>query len=195
MLTLQKAVIHLSKYEPSSRILIDFQLRSFKLFTRDSTHFSTNNLYVGKVSDLPSPSIFSERINLLLLKDSELPVGFYENQFINYIIIKNQHSMISIINDLQDFFSMREFVSSAIKKLLDALTQDIGIEKMLDISYEILANPLTLTDSTHHLVTHAGWGDELDEPEWQYYLKHGFMSTKFAIAIDNDLEFQRKVTS
>jgi sugar diacid utilization regulator len=52
-----------------------------------------------------------------------------------------------------------------------------------------------LTDSTHHLVAHAGWDENLDEPQWQHYLKHGYIANEFALAVSNDLEFRRKMIS
>ncbi|HZK23990.1 MAG TPA: helix-turn-helix domain-containing protein [Oscillospiraceae bacterium] len=195
MLTLQKLVNNLSKYEPKSRIIIDLQVRSFKLFEEGFTHYATDTIYVGKVSDLPPTKIFTAQVNLLLLKDSELPFTFYENPLINYILIEDQHQIIKIINDLQDFFNTREFIAKAIKKLLAIVMKKADLQEMLETAHQLLGNPLTLTDSTHHLVAHAGWGSELDEPEWQHYLEHGFMSNRFAIAVGNDLEFRRKANS
>ena len=49
-----------------------------------------------------------------------------------------------------------------------------------------------LTDITHYLIGHAGWDENLDEPEWVHYLKHGYISNEFALAITNDLELDRK---
>lgn len=195
MLTLQKLVTALSKYEPKSRIIIDMQLRSFKLFEKNLQYYTTDSIYVGKVSDLPLAKVFTEQISLLLLKDDELPAAFYENPLINYILIESQDSMINLINDLQDFFTRREFIANAIKKLLALVMKSTDLQELLELGHQLLGNPLTMTDSTHHLVAHAGWGSELDEPEWQHYLEHGFMSNRFAIAVGNDLEFRRKAQS
>jgi sugar diacid utilization regulator len=195
MLTLQKLVTHLSAYQPQSRIIINKELRSFKLFAKGFTDFTADTIYVGKVSDLPPTKTYTQQINFLLLKDSELPAAFYNNVLINYILIENQVNLISVINDLQDFFTIREYTAQAIKKMLAVVMQGAQVQELLEVAYQFLGNPLLLTDSTHYLLAHAGWDSELDEPEWQHYLEHGFMSDRLAIAIGNDAEFRRKATS
>ncbi|NLM51467.1 MAG: hypothetical protein GX197_01385 [Firmicutes bacterium] len=195
LLTMKKAANYLAKYQPTTRIFFDAQIRSFKLITQETTQFSTDYLYLGKVSALPIAHIFTERINFVLLEDTELPAGFRENHLVNFILIKNNYSLYEIINDVQEFFSIREFVSDSITQLLEALSQGKSIQDILNISYEILGNPLMLTDATHYLIGHAGWDENLDEPEWVHYLKHGYISNEFALAITNDLEFRQKMAS
>lgn len=194
-LTMKNLAEHLKHYRPTSKILFDAGLRSFKIFTKDQKDFSPESLYVGRASSLPDTYNFTERVNFVLLQDTEVPSSFRESHLTNIIAIDGDQDFFAVINDLQDFFAQREFVSAAITRLLAALAQGKSIQEILDLSFEILGNPLMLTDSTHYLVAYAGWDENLDEPEWIHYLKHGYVSNEYALAISNDLEFRRKMIS
>ncbi|NLM45249.1 MAG: hypothetical protein GX200_00400 [Firmicutes bacterium] len=194
-LTIKNLAKYLEHYRPASKILFDASLRSFKIFTKEQTDFSPEQLYVGRASSLTDTYKFADRINFVLLQDAEIPASFRESHLTNIIAIDSGHDFFSLINDLQDFFAQREYVSTAITRLLAALAQGRNIQEILELSFEFLGNPLMLTDSTHYLVAHAGWDENLDEPQWQYYLKQGYISNEYALAVSNDLEFRRKIIS
>ena len=124
-----------------------------------------------------------------------MPAVLHCSHLINYILLEPGHGLEDIINNLQDLFAIREYIGESGKKLLHALAEGKNIQKILNISYEILGNPVMLTDATHHLLAHAGWDETLDEPEWQHYLKYGYVSDRLALAVGNDLSFRQEMTS
>lgn len=195
MISINDAAAALAVYDPAKKIAHDSKLVSFKLFNKNFDSFRTDYLYVGKISNLPPLQNIKGKVSFLLLADAELPAVLHCSHLINYILLEPGHGLEDIINNLQDLFAIREYIGESGKKLLHALAEGKNIQKILNISYEILGNPVMLTDATHHLLAHAGWDETLDEPEWQHYLKYGYVSDRLALAVGNDLSFRQEMTS
>ena len=71
LLTMKKAANYLAKYQPTR--IFDAQIRSLSLL-RETTQFSTDYFILAKF--LVARSYFTERINFVLLEDTELPAVF-----------------------------------------------------------------------------------------------------------------------
>ncbi len=75
--------------------------------------------------------------------------------------------------------------------MIRALNEPDAMNKMLEVTYKYVGNPLRVIDSAHNPVASCWDEDCLDEPQWMEYRENRRFSQKYNDICNTDYAFQR----
>lgn len=130
----------------------DTEIYSFHI-VKPETIYQPNILYVGRVSELPA-SLPNIEITILAIPDQPLPAK-YENEIIsnlNLITIYNINTTSDVLCALSDILSNDARVTNGKGRLIEALHSNKGMQAIIDVSYDILQNPIILVDTSYKII-------------------------------------------
>ena len=149
-----------------------------------------NILYACKSSVLNKMNIENiSKCNLFILKDEEYDLEELINRKISIIECNSNIKFQELFDSIKDMF-IKDYIlldSSAI--LLDALIKEKGLKYIVNISSEILQNPVILIDSGFKILAHSDMED-ITEPFWHNNINMGYCSYEFISAVKKIKSFQ-----
>lgn len=178
-ITIRELGERLAKYAPVFRITSDQVVSACRVVHKKLQILEPNIVYIGNSSHLSDKIVFSGHVNIVLITSEPIPSILNDNLMVNLIVLPDKYDGIPVINEIQDIFATDRFVSEAISKWLYALSQGWGLQKLLDLCYKLLGNPVLLMDSSTNLIAHSGDVSQIDEPAWQSHLSHGYVTAKY----------------
>lgn len=163
----------LSDFEPIPKFNFDVELNTYCLLNNNLSDFRTDCLYIGKMSWLPA-TLPSVPVTFLLVKDIDAPN--YESLESNYncIYVSSDTDIWSLFNKIQSYFSNIIETTSYCHSIIELSNNTSDLQKVLDLGYELIGNPLLLVDASLNFIAHAG-GKSVDEPLWKWILSKGYM--------------------
>lgn len=157
------------------------QIFTVKLLPKGLTDFQANELYIGKLSDLPARiARETNNINLLCIaggddKPETIPEPILRNKSLNLLLVDNRMDLADLLNEAQDILAANQYLLRSSSLLLNSVINEKGLQNIIDTAYEILGNPITLTDSSFKLLASTK-DPEIDDPVWNDLLIHGYFS-------------------
>lgn len=146
-------------------------------------NFLSNYLYLGKVSELPElpPSNLT---NFLCMEDSLLPASYRLAKNLNLIIIKDIQDFFELINNVSDIFINEARMTDSMRRLMNALNSNKGLQHLTDEAYIILQNPIIIVDASYKILS-MYQGSIKERPDIDLQKKLGYMS-------DSNIESMKK---
>lgn len=167
---------------------LDFNINDFKFLKTTSDPLKSDILYVCENSKLPNSALIDQTVNILSVDDIPLPDEYKGNPRINLILLDKTVDVYAVFNDIKDVFMKDYFRTQNSLKLLEALAQESGLEKIIEIGYEMLGNPFTITDMSNKRIAVTNHAELNDDPVWNEIVEYGYTSfTSWSFYLTNSL--------
>ena len=151
---LQKIVDSLQSYCPRavSRVSGAAYIRTYKMLVQDQVCFTENCLYLGRVSDLPPSADVPQASSLICIEDIALPYQYNQRSDLNLYIIDEATSQPELLNRVTDIMADESRFVDSMRKLLDALHSNLGLQYIVDVASECFENPVFINDSAFKIL-------------------------------------------
>lgn len=175
MLVLINTIIEkLERYAPKSYINnenITF-IKSAQYVEDAFIDFGPDTLYVGDISNLPISNINLYEANFLIISKGKLPYPIKDEMKCNIIFISS-NSITSILNSILDIFCEYKSLDYSSSRLLDAISQDNGLQNIINIGFELLHNPIFVRNANLNILAFTE-NIEVDIPVWNNIKSRGY---------------------
>lgn len=168
----------ISEFNPTYKKYLDKAFNSYSLLHKDIAEFHKDCLYIGKTSWLPSVPPCKD-ITFILVKDKNVPAYDSIDTECSCIYVDSDTDIWKLFSKIQNCFSNSMYVSDCFNRIIELSNSTSSLQKMLDLGYEILGNPLLLVDASLNFIGHAGGDTVVDEPSWNSILSNGYMPEKY----------------
>lgn len=128
-----------------------------KIYTGESNEFLPNQLYVALVEQLPSDPILHRGTVIVCVGGAPGPV--YATGICVCLSVLDSTDLFTVFNRVQDIYDRMDQWQEALRS---ALEKNADIQEMLDVSFDILNNPMVVIDSEYKVV---GYSKIIDERE------------------------------
>lgn len=126
----------------------ELTLKRPKLYCGENRPFRSDYIYVVTGSRLPVKAMIEPNVVLLCL--GEKPSAFYQKQCC--CLISTYTDLLSVFDLVQQIFDKYENWE---RSLLDTLDESNDLQKILDLSFEILENPMYILDRNFYFLAHS----------------------------------------
>lgn len=194
---LYKVYKELSKYSPAlysksggEEILVDVEL-----FSPDENVFHEKILYIGKASQFIN--IHRDKLNkgvYLIEVDKEYDNNWFINNNISFIEVSNVQDIQDLFVKVKNLFIENYMVLQNSADFLNALTSDRGLNYIINISSEVLQNPIILIDSCFKVLAHSDI-KYITEPFWIRNINLGYCSYEFISEVNKIKSFRNAPNS
>lgn len=147
-------------------------IQSVKYVETAPTDFAPNILYVADVLKLPIDYIHLHEANFLIISKDKVYNSIEKEIKSNIVIISNS-SIESIFNLILDIFSEYERLSYSSLRLLEALSQDDGLQNIVNIGFELIGNPIFVRNANLNILAFTE-NIEVDIPVWDNIKSRGY---------------------
>ena len=172
----------LSEFKPTYKRYSNKSFNSYCLLHEDIEEFDKDCLYIGKASWLPSNPP-SEDITFILVKDIDIPAYDSTDVKCNCIYVSKETNVWKLFNKIGKCYSDAGYVADCCNKVIELSNNTSSLQKILDLGYELLGNPLLLVDASLNFIAHAGGNTVTDEPLWSFILSKGYMPDKYVDSV------------
>lgn len=172
----------ISEFNPTYKNYIDTPFNCYSLLHKDIIKFQKDCLYIGKASWLPSTPP-TEEVTFVIVKDKNLPSYDSIDADCTCIYVDPDTDVWNLFNKIQECFSNAMYVSDCCNRIIELSNSTSSLQKLLDLGYEILGNPLLLVDPSLNFIAHAGGDTVTDEPSWVSILSSGYMPEKYVDSV------------
>lgn len=149
-------------------------------------------LYVTKATELHEFLPLQCAGNFLSIGDPALSPEVLANANINLFVVDENTDAFELLRNLQNTLVKNLRPPSTTMNLLNTMICSRGIQQIIDIGFELLGNPMFVTDANHKLLAYTK-NIKIDDPEWHYIVEKGFVSFDKATAIFKEvMEMARK---
>ncbi len=160
----------------------ELPLRVYSILKGDEEKYFGDCLYIDVqdrfIQDPP------KGVNAVIVSGGQkLPETGYSG--VGIIELKKNADMMQVLYALHDLFSAKDRNGDFIKKLLDGSDSSRSVQRLLDIGYQELGNPLLLVDVALCFVAQTGGGLITDEPLWDWTLSKGYVTEDYVKSIMN----------
>lgn len=181
---------YLNKYVSLSHVYNDCGISSVRCLKKDE-NWPKECVIIGYVSELPESSNGSIGQNLLLIEDKKMPTFYHGEASINWLTLKpDQIELTELINLVEDFLKNEIILSTYTQEILSCLSEQQDLQKLLDITYKFIGNPLRLIDAAHNIIASSLGDGQLDEPQWVDYETNKNFSQDYNNICNSDYAFR-----
>ena len=182
----------LKNYSSRCHIKHDSIIKSCRCLDGLPEAIRSDIIYISHVSDLPDSMPLSDTVNLLLIGDRDLPHFYETDNKINWILCDlGLVTLQKLVNLTEEFFFEELTLYQYKEEMIRALNEPDAMNKMLEVTYKYVGNPLRVIDSAHNPVASCWDEDCLDEPQWMEYRENRRFSQKYNDICNTDYAFQR----
>lgn len=167
-------------FEPKADYNNFHEVRTFRLLNNQKD-FNPECLYIGKASSLP-PEPPLKPIIFLLIKDKDTPL-YDMNEKSACIYVAPETDLTALLSSVQNYFDELIYVSECALQIMQMSKNTTDLQKLLDIGYELLGNPLLLVDVSLCFIAHAGGNTVKNEPLWDWTLSKGYVTEEYVNSI------------
>lgn len=183
----------LSKYSPrlytksgGDEIILDIELLAL-----DTGKCKENIVYIGKSSILKFINK-QELINgvFIIYVDEEYDLEWFLENDISILEICDSNDLKDIFNEIKEVFLKNYMLLNSSSTLLNALFNDRGLNNIVNISSEILHNPVIFLDVGYRILAHSN-SENITEPFWVRNINMGYCSYEFISSVFKIKTIQR----
>ena len=127
-------------------------IQTHKMIKPGQPSFFPACLYVGYVSELPPALEDMGKANLICIDDAPIPSGFTESGDINLYLIPKGTNQFDVLNKIADIMIDEATLTSAMRRILDALYSGNGLQALVDVASEVFENPIFINDSAYKII-------------------------------------------
>ena len=177
-INMNKILDKFSKFVLDYKISFNSEILNFKFSTKILTNYSEYCLYIFKAKDLPNNILINDKINFLIIGNTDKN---YLNKY-NYIILKeNSISIFDIIKTIQDLLDFDDALASFKEKLLSNFENNFSLQNIISTAYEYLNNPIIILNSKYQTCYFEIGKTNIDEPVWKFQLENGYPNPKYSL--------------
>ncbi len=152
-------------------------------------------LYIGKASQFIN--IHRDKLNkgvYLIEVDKEYDNNWFINNNISFIEVSNVQDIQDLFVKVKNLFIENYMVLQNSADFLNALTSDRGLNYIINISSEVLQNPIILIDSCFKVLAHSDI-KYITEPFWIRNINLGYCSYEFISEVNKIKSFRNAPNS
>lgn len=185
----------LRTYKPKVYIQENITIANFYYLHDELKDFNSNCLYVCKSSQLPDKIVSDSLINLLIILDKKLPTNILLWEKYNLILLDdNKCSIYTLLENLQDLINLDTVLNHFVKTLIEGISNNLTLNKLIEIAYEYLENPIIITNASNHICSYFTGNTNIDEPIWEEYIAKGFAPSSYLKSLYYDLNFRQSIS-
>lgn len=150
----KKIIDSLEKFNPKifSEVEEPTYIQTHKMLEPNQVHFFPECLYVGYVSYLSNTICYDTICNIICIQDEPLPQHFKPSNYLNLILMGQEINQFDVLNNIADILIDEAKLIAAMKRLLDALYDNQGMQHIVDVASETFENPIFVNDSAYKIL-------------------------------------------
>lgn len=129
-----------------------------KLYTGENSEFFPDQLYVALVDQLPADPVLHRGTVLVCVGGMPLPA--YVTGTCVCLAVLDSTDLFTVHNRIQDIYDRMDQWEEALRSVL---MDNADIQKMLDVSFDILNNPMVVIDSEYKVIAYSRIIDERED--------------------------------
>lgn len=128
-------------------------IQTHKMIKPGQTSFFSACLYAGYVSELPERLITDQISNLICIEDKPLPKDFIASGEMNLYLVPNpKTNQFDILNKIADIMIDEATIVSAMRRILDELYKNTGLQALTEVASEVFENPIFINDTAFKIL-------------------------------------------
>ncbi|HWQ75851.1 MAG TPA: helix-turn-helix domain-containing protein [Syntrophomonas sp.] len=125
-------------------------IHAYKIIKPGQKNFNPACIYVGYVSELTEAPGPDSSYNLICIEDAPLPQTYLnENAENNLFLIPSSTMRDDLLNSVADIMDEEATLISGMRRILDALYANRGLQNLVDVASEIFENPIIISDTAY----------------------------------------------
>ncbi len=142
-----------NSYKVLASANIDHEIYVIKMLTSKQSEYQKDTLYFGQLSAFSQHAVKEGPMNLFLFgDDSEIEdLSDFDHHY-NLISLTDKIDPFHAYNLLQDVFLEEHSTGMMLKRLLNALVSNNGIDYMADEAYKVFGNPFFIVDNSYRYI-------------------------------------------
>jgi len=161
-------IVHISKDD-------GLKLKSIRILNGRQTVFEPDYVYIARPEDLPE-SLFTDSQASIICIGRCIPADNSQPPpSCSLIVLDEKCGLLDVFSETQSIF---DFYNDWDSKLQNCLNNESGFQSILDVSYEVIKQPMFISDASLKALayTREVSVEEVNEPEWTSIVKNGFSS-------------------
>ncbi|NTW71326.1 MAG: hypothetical protein HGA49_03700 [Eubacteriaceae bacterium] len=170
-------------------------IREIKFLEHQQKSFDPGILYLVKVHDFPKSFPEEGLINILCVSDGSIIKCQSIRESLNLIIIKDPSiDILRIFNQVHDMFINETWLASNKQRLFKCLLEKNSMQRIVNIAYEILGNPLVIVDCGYKVL--ARTDINLNNEFWDNIIfEKRYFDSDYAISVKTWKEMRKCLMS
>jgi|GEM_PF-343357 len=146
----------LQNYQPKvlAEVKTPFFIHTYKMIKPGQKHFNSTCIYVGYVSELSKEPDTDSPSSLICIEDAPLPeVYLYGNAERNFYLMPSGTCQADVLNSITDIMLEEATLIGAMRRLLDALYTNRGLQNLVNVASEVFENPIIINDTAYKILS------------------------------------------
>ncbi|UWG96715.1 helix-turn-helix domain-containing protein [Dehalobacter sp. DCM] len=162
------------------------QYSTVHLLSKGQISFEPTIIYIGDYSLISEEALRNQHGNIILFISTEVgQTDKFKHIEANIIILDEKNDFKFIFNLINDIFAEQLRFSEDLKRIIDTFLKGYSLQQIIDTAYELLNNPIALTDASYKLVAFtkdifsydSAWNEmvlkgRIPDKKLQYFKQH-----------------------
>lgn len=127
-------------------------IQTHKMINPKKDFFYSTCLYVGYVSELPDAVSANCIANIICIEDEPLPDFYKSMTNVNMYLTPIGTNQFDILNKIADIMIDEATLVASMRKILDALYSNQGLQLIVDVASELFENPIFINDPAYKIL-------------------------------------------
>lgn len=151
---LEKILEKLQTYHPEVAVKVDAPayIETHRRLSPTQRFLYPQCLYVGNLSEFPPHLDSASMNNIIGIADQAVPAEYLTYENLNLIVIDPVYQALDVLDTLADIMIDEAKLVADMRRLIDALYSNLGIQYMVDIAAELFGNPILINDVTYKIL-------------------------------------------
>lgn len=138
--------------KPLAEVEGNVYIQTHKMIKPLQSQYFPACLYVGFSSELPQKLTGNQQANLICINDCPVPDGVLENSLLNLYLVDKGINQFDVLNKVADIMIEEAAVTAAMRRILDTLYLNVGLQGLVNVASELFGNPLFINDTAFKLL-------------------------------------------
>lgn len=145
---------HMQEAAPRLVLRVDdpAYIQTHKVVTPALDRLFPECLYVGNLSDFPKEYTSPQLCSLIGIEDAPVPDWCNKHGNMNLILLDREHNKYEILNQIADIMIDEAKLVGDMRRIIDALYSNNGLQYMVDVASDLFGNPLLVNDITFKIL-------------------------------------------
>lgn len=128
-------------------------IQTHKMIKPGQKSFYSACIYAGYISELPKKLESDHISNLICIEDIPLDPAFIKSGEMNFYLIHNSSvNQFDVLNKIADIMIDEAIVTSAMRRILDELYTNTGLQPLVNVASEVFENPVFVNDTAFKIL-------------------------------------------
>lgn len=145
----------LQNYQPKvlAEVKTPCSIHTYKIIKPDQKYFNPACIYVGYLSELSEAPDPDSPYNLIGIEDAPLPeVYLCQNAERNFYLMPASTIRTDLLNSVADIMLEEAAMIGGMRRLLDALYANRGLQNLVEVASEVFENPIIINDTAYKIL-------------------------------------------